>query len=870
MTKPGYNRFIFAITGSFFFLFVNHAVFAQENNRLERISVKEGLSQSDVKCMIQDRFGFLWIGTRDGLNKYDGQSFRRFVANKGDKTSLIFNAISDLELDSIGNVWIGTTEGVGYYDYRIDAFFNYPLDQDKESFTEINDVFIDGNARLVLSTNNGLMVFDITTKKYQYVEMYEEFKGKNLTQFHSSMQYGLWIATEDGLYHKMHYADPWSKFLDGSLINDINLDDDNIYISSEDGLYRYELGTRRLKKISLPTMNANVAQTLRAKDGTLWVACNNVVVLGRNDQTVIREFSYKHDDGFSLSENRAQALFQTSDSVIWIGTLGYGLNKYNPDISKFQYLGEQGSIKLSANYITSIYSNDDNLLLIGTFRGLNVVNQRDLSLKKFLNNELIHDLKGEKDGSAWISSVSGFYKYINGHLMRSRFPWEIYDMVDWDTSTLLLGTVKNGLYLFNKTLDSYSLLVAQEKLPGVVLALWLTNDAVWVGGDKGLSIFTRQGDLIKHFRSSANLNSLPSDIIKCLFFDASNTLWLGTWGGGISKFNAVDSTFKTYDQSDGLPSNVVYGIIDDWQGNLWLSTNRGIAAFDPLNGTFRNFDFADGLQGDEFNTGAYFESKSEIIYFGGTDGLTIFNPKHILALKHAPEVLMTDILIGNTSYKDLPNYSTDGIHFIRQLESNWQENNFTLTFTAVDFKNAGKLLFQYAINDTTWYDIGNRRNLELVNLSSGNHEVLIRARSLGSSWSISPLKLSINIAPPFWRRTDLIVAAIGLIIGGIYLAYRVRTNFLEKVNIKLNEQVTKRTKEVLIKNERLINSSQLLAEKNKLLEEQGQVLKDLSQDLERKLTNAQKTSNCLIKIFVNSMYSLRSFHLLQPIIFADQ
>ena len=300
-------------------------LWAQSNLRLERLSIKDGLSQADVRCMIQDDYGFLWIGTRDGLNKYDGHKFRKFLKNKNDSTSLSFNQITDLELDSIGNLWIGSNDGISYYDYRTDGFINYFLNKDKETFTEVNDIFVLENdiGTLVLSTNNGLRIFD-TERSFHTEPAFEEFKDKSIAEFHSSDEYGTWIATRTGLYRKARSETGWTSMLENTWIEDLYFDQRKVYISTTKGLFKYHLDGDVLEEIALPVSPSGVFQTWRAQNGDLWVACDEVVVLGPDDKTVKNIFTHERNNTFSLSENRAQSLYQTRDNVLWIGTFGYG------------------------------------------------------------------------------------------------------------------------------------------------------------------------------------------------------------------------------------------------------------------------------------------------------------------------------------------------------------------------------------------------------------------------------------------------------------------------------------------------------------------------------------------------------------------
>ncbi|HEY9045921.1 MAG TPA: ATP-binding protein, partial [Ohtaekwangia sp.] len=590
----------------------------------------------------------------------------------------------------------------------------------------------------------------------------------------------------------------------------------------------------------------------------------------RDDKTVKYILSHERDNGFSLSEDKAQLLYQTRDHVIWIGTFGYGLNKYNPDVSAFSYLGEQSPLPLSTNYISTIFTHDDSTLFIGTSRGLNLVDMRRGVVNTFFSDKemnLVYKIKADARGDIWVSTAAGFYNYRDSRFIPIAFnPGPMYDIADWDEQTIALATRMQGIYLFSKATHVSELLIPASQLPDVVFAIQVTKNNLWVAGKDGLRVFTRDGRLQKHFRSrSGEVHGLPVDNVKCIFSDHLHNLWVGTWGGGLCKFNEGDSTFTTYDLGDGLPNNVIYGIIEDNMGILWLSTNMGISAFDPRKKTFRNFDYLDGLQGNEFNTGAYFRSIYGKIYFGGIDGLTFFDPEKVLIPSNAPTVMINELAINDHPPQEHNYTQQESIHVTDELISTWRLNDITLEFTSVDFKQPRKLNFQYSVDNGEWHDIGNRRNLEFINLPMGRHQVKMRARKPGSSWGIA-CSLTINISPPFWRKTPVIALFFIIALAGIYATYRIRLKYLTHVNLTLNKLVKERTQEVEIKNDQisaqngeLTRQTELLVDKNLQLEQQQLQLMELSNELERKVDDRTKDIQLLNQDLLEQNVQLEQF-----------
>lgn len=282
--------------------------------------------------------------------------------------------------------------------------------------------------------------------------------------------------------------------------------------------------------------------------------------------------------------------------------------------------------------------------------------------------------------------------------------------------------------------------------------------------------------------------------------------------------NAQDSTFITYDANSDLPNNVVYGILEDGSGTLWLSTNLGISAFSFQDQVFRNFNFSHGLQSNEFNTGAYFKSGNGKMYFGGVNGLSFFKPENVLEQYPVAPLVTTSITVNNKALTFRNTDSLRNVLMIDRIISDWEENDIGIAFTTLDFKYAQAYDFQYSIKDEIWYNIGNRRTLELIDLPSGLHKITVRARKSGAGWGQQVLLLTVDIIPPVWKRTWFRILAVGGLLMLIFVAYRFRVARLRKTNMLLNKLVGERTNEIQSKNEEIASQNEQLHELNKELQ----------------------------------------------------
>jgi signal transduction histidine kinase/ligand-binding sensor domain-containing protein len=793
--------------------------YAQENIRFQRISVNDGLSQSDIRCMVQDTLGFLWVGTRDGLNRYDGLNFHRYRREIGDTTSLHFNQIWSLVTDSAGNVWVGSAGGISIYDYRHDSFTNFfPSDSELQD-ADVNDVLLAGKNTAILSTSKGLVNFDLAERKFFISQEFLQFKGMRIYHANRTPSHGLWIATDQGVFIKSPNQSAWKRLLENKSVQRIHFDPNGmVYLSSFAGLFRY--APREMAVTQL--VATSVSDILRARNGDLWVASNKVMVLNENDAL---KYTLSHDrfNQYSLSEDRARVFYQTHDGKIWVGTFGYGLNKFDPDVARFSWLSEQTSIPLSGNYVSAILTKDDTTVLVGTSRGLSIVDLKKRSAQHFSSEgDLFQILKiiADRDNNIWATTSAGLMQYTGGKLINKNKDMRgVYSFAEWDDAALILATRLNGIHLVDKKSGAATLFISAEDLRDEVACLLVEQNQVWVGCRDGLKRYDKTGRLLEHFKAQHHKpGSLHASFIKSIFRDSAENLWIGTWGGGLSVRYKGDSAFSTYTVEHGLPNDVVYGVLPDDAGVLWLSTNLGLSAFNISEKTFRNFDFFDGLQSNEFNTGAYFKSESGRMYFGGVNGLTYFDPREILESRDAPEVLLSSIMINGKPIIFEEEDSVKNVSLINTVTSSWKANDIGIRFTAVDFGQPNKNNFQYSIKDSVWYDIGNRRSLELIDLASGQHELRIRARKPGSQWSQDVVLLTIDIVPSVWQRTWFRILGVLVFLGLVFSIYKFRVARLKAANAVLNRLVDERTAEIQAMNEEIASQNDQLHELVKELE----------------------------------------------------
>ena len=807
---------------------------------IDRLTVEEGLSQSDVKCLIQDSLGFLWVGTRDGLNRYDGYRFQTIEFDNTDSMSLGFNQISTLNLLPKGKIIIGSVGGFSVYDYTDRRFHNHYLDQADHNAI-INDIAVVGDTA-ILATTTGLIFFDLGNKKYLR-DNDPAISQRVITQVKVSPDRREWVGTSTGLFMRQSRGQSLRTIFNDKLVYHVNFDEGNVLVSTNRGLFEYTQDGDLVRQIPLLPEFSLVFATLRAANGELWVASHKVLIMSRDARTVTHVLGHNENNQRTLSEDRVRVLYETRDGTIWLGTFGYGLNKHNPSTRKISYLSEHSELKLSSDYVSAIYSADDTIVFVGTSRGLNIVDYGRQTVSIFNPGRddprgglfLVYAIKAGHAGDLWMAALGGLYRWKNGSfvLQNNRFA-EILDFVEYDSQSLLLLTRASGCYLYDKQTKRLSVFVPKSSLSADLTTIAIEGERIWLGAHDGLRSYDLDGKLLEHFIADAeDSTALPSNSIKGVFIDSLRNMWIGTWGGGLSRYDAQNKRFETFTTRHGLSSNVVYGVIADRRGTLWMGTNHGLAAYEPSKKVFSNFDVSDGFQ-REYNTGAYFRSVNGVAYFGGVRGLNIFKPENILGSEKVSDVFLTYIQANETSLKD---HVPDDV-----IQLDWQDDDLTLHFAAIDFNAAHKYQFQYSINGDAWRSLGSSRRLDLPELAVGKYEIRVRASINGRTWTDGNVIASINVSAPFWQRPSSYFILAVLLATLTYVAHRIRLRRLQRSNELLNKVVDERTREVkqksekiLEQNEELLNQTEELTSKNIQLEKTRIELEAFQAELEKRV-----------------------------------
>jgi signal transduction histidine kinase/DNA-binding response OmpR family regulator/ligand-binding sensor domain-containing protein len=806
---------------------------AQKENAYESISIAQGLSQGMVYDILQDKEGFIWVGTKDGLNRYDGYTFKIFTNDPTNNRSLSSNSINKLFEDSKGRIWVGTeNEGLNIYDKKSGEFLRI-------KHNAANPNTLSGNVIKVMEElPDGRMLIAADDGKLNIIKLKDNFLDKDavliittIAMPNNTNVYGMgndknkntWIGGMDGTVYKF---DPTKNSF--TLLPGAQLLNNGYLVNGEDILINGNLYLYNGKEVT------PLFDTIKKSQGNIIFRPNSALWDKHHRETSFYDISFWGADKTIVWDAKLQSekrivypfIFDKS-GLIWCGTVGYGLRKYNIDNNRFntQLYG------FSTYNILPVTDDDFFIGDVGYWwkRSKNKIVEENA----FANIPQVTQIDNfiiASTGDYWFKSDNkGYYKYnpvtnqltaypnINNYKgMGSKQPiMEDRKNQIWFTglggNITLMNTTTEKLTTFNIGTN------AAKKLPefAIVTALYEDkNGTYWLGTVDGfanvqLSKTPDAAPQIKWYYSNSNSNSLNYNHVSCFLDDPSNPnyLWIGTKGGGLNRMEKSTGNFFHLTVKDGLPDNVVYGLLADDAGNIWGSTNRGLFCLtnskkeNKESWTFRNFTKEDGLQDDEFNTNAYRKMPNGNLAFGGVNGLNIFNPKEILAKNYKPQVFITNILIGNLPV--LPNDKTgvlkNTIENTPSITLNHLQDILTLEFSSLDFTAPAQNKYRYQLVgvDKEWVESGTRRTATYLHLPSGDYVFKVQGSNSQGLWSAEIAELKIIVTPPWWR-TWWAYLLYALIIGFVVRAY-----FLFRINkaklqsqLHFEQQEAKRVKEL--------------------------------------------------------------------------
>ncbi len=777
--------------------------------RFERFNLEQGLSQGSAHCMLQDHKGFMWFGTQDGLNQFDGYNFTIYRHDKYNPSSISDNFIRAIHEDKDGNIWIGTLSGgLDRFDPYSGAFTSFRFDKNNPegiSSDNVTSIFQDHTGILWVGTDNGLnMMSMLKTGRPSFTKFHHKASEKGsisdneITVIFEDRNKTLWIGTQTGLNKYDRAANSFELINIGSRGYITAIAEDrlgNLFIGTrEDGLFRLE--QLDITAAVVPQhltfrgiSSSEVTALLVDPAGNLWIGFGNEGLV-RWDMHSDEQLHIRSDPASpqSLSNDLVYSLYFDTFGNLWVGTLN-GVDKYSEGNQKFLfYQNVPGIPGHNFNSVFAIVKDAAGNIWTGTRQGLfrQVHNSRRVATPperiEGLQDDAVRSLYVDRAGRLWVGTEKGTLEQFDP-LKKTFSPISIsnelaenaiYVIAEDDSGTLWLGTA-NGLY----SMDPASRLIKyydwqktiQTNTRSREIRALAINDRnnVWIGTrGAGLFLFDRQNERFTNFNNiPGDSFSISHNVVASIHLDPDNeSIWLGT-ASGLNHFRVSEGKFYSYTERHGLPNDVVYGILPDDQGFLWLSTNNGLVRFDRRQNTFRVYDVTDGLQGNEFNAGAYHRSKDGQLFFGGINGYNAFYPEQIRDNDLLPEIVLTGFKVFNEAV-DLQS----SLAYVDHISLTHEDYVFSFEFSAIHLSAPQKNQYAYMLKgfDPGWV-YTQRRFATYTNLDPGTYTFQVKASNNDGVWNEKGMAIKIIIKPPFWKTWwfyGFVMVLLGGLVYGVY------------------------------------------------------------------------------------------------------
>ncbi len=849
-------RLIFLLLTGFLLYCPIKLLAQQPQLRFEHFSREQGLSFSLVNSILQDKKGFIWIGTSEGLNRFDGYKFRVFLSSD-DPNTLSHNGIVNVVEDSKGNIWVATQGGLSMFDIEKEIFIRYlpdPSNPNSISSSSVVDIAEDEHGDLWIATNagnesiGGINYFDRKNNKFTnyYTCAADSLQAnEGISDILIDSEGVLWVATGfEGLkqFDKgtktfksfSHDPDDTQTISSNNVTKIFEDSKKNFWVTTRDaGFCRMDRNTGTFTRFkneegvdnSLP--GNTVLAINEDAEGNLWIGTDNngISVFNPDNGTF---YNYNHDPAnlSGLNNKSIYSIMKDTHDNMWLGTFSGGINLYNKEANRFVHYNAS---KTGLNKATIFNISEDcegNILLATDGGGVNIFDRKSGKYKYMMHepgnpnsicgNNVLCVLEDSKhnfwigtwgDGVTMYNKTNNTYKHFKNirndpTSLSGNNAWTIFED---SKQNIWIGTYWGGLSMYNWETNQFVQYKMEEGDQSKInsnLINCLAEDSdgnIWIGTvGGGLDRFDIKTKTFTHHMHSPDSNSISDNHVLSMLFDETGNLWLGTMKG-LNYLDIKNSRFTNYPETN---SSTIRGLLKDFKGNIWMSTNQGLTYFDINDKEFQYFTLADGLQGSEFSNSAAWKCADGTMYFGGINGFNEFHPDSISSKRSDPSIVITDFLVFNESVRIGDNEDDDHFRLSKSItETNTvtlthKESVITIEFAALDFNPNRKKIYAYKLEgfDQKWNETGSQRSATYTNLKGGEYTLIIRCKHDGGEWFSNTAELKIIIIPPFWATWWFYTIIILVLLGIIYAAYSYRMN---SYRVKLiNSQNIKLEKQV--------------------------------------------------------------------------
>ncbi len=809
MDMPGLKKavLIFYISVSLCLLtFIPARAYSEMEPVLEHFSVGDGLSQAHINHILQDRQGFIWLATLDGLNRYDGYSFQVYRHDADDPYSLSSNSIQTLYEDSSGLIWVGTDGGgINVFDPAVERFTSYkksPHEEDSLSHNNVLSIFEDRQGNFWVGTARGLNKFLPESETFQLY-----LPEASITAIAEDISGSLWIGTQGSGLFKFDQETGHFKNIEPDPGIPGGMTSYEIYCFHLDNSGNLWAGTRGqgvlkidLEKESVDNIRAEhehdnyIFSIFADSRDRLWMATLGGLYVFNTDNNAFEE-PFISPELSLLHELETRSVFEDNSHIIWVGSRT-GVFKINPNKSKFKtYSLAQEKVPPGYTVITSIYEAGEDIFWVGTEKGLYTFNQgsRKFELYSssddtagFLSTGQIGSISQGLNNTIWVPTVGGgLYQLDENHKLINHFEANsggehslesdfVSDILIDSRGIHWVGTLLGGLHVLDPATGEFHVHRAHAEDPETISSndiIFIYEDAgedLWVGTYYGLNRFDREENrFYQYLADPAIEDSISNNTVFSMFQDSRGIIWVGTMDG-LNRYDPGTDSFKTYTISHGLPNNVILSILEDDKGYLWMSTNLGLSRFNVETEDFANFDIQDGLASNDFSIGAGLKREDGEIIFAGTRGLNFFHPQAIEKNPHLPEVVITDFKVMNDPVPikdDERAHLNTSITRAQKVHLYPGDHFFSFEFAGLEFTDPDRNKYAFMLEgfDQDWNYSGNRRFASYTNIPPGQYRFKVKAANNDGVWNEVPTVLNVMVHPPFWQ-TWWFQALVGIML----------------------------------------------------------------------------------------------------------
>lgn len=817
----------------------------QGHLRFEEISVEKGLSQRTVFCTVQDKYGYIWMGTRTGgLNKFDGYAFTQYNKLQGDTTSISGNEVTCLLEDSKGRLWVGTRgNGMNRFDHETELFKQYVTNKKGEFSLRnrtINEIAEDSNGTVWIATTGGLCYYD--EEKDSFIQIRNNLRDDksygNVTALASVNEHLVVGMKREGLY----FIDTNTKKAFRNLLHneedETSISENYISCLHFDAKERLWVGTRNKGLNVLFSLDSdeftrfqvskdgdgllsNVIRAVHVYKENVWIGTKSglSILMAESLQSDTPVFTNLLNDPFdnkSLSNNSIYSIMGDRDQNLWIGTWNGGVNFVSSNGKKFRhYFSRANDPSSLSTPIVSSFEWYQNQLIVGTENngGVQVFDPKT-ELFSHLNDAVatIH-VKGllvDRDGDLWIGSLRGLYLYSTdkGTLSTLLEKSAITDLEEGKDGELWVATTKKLVRIDKRTQEQVSYTRDYRDSTSISnnfinTIFYDAKGQVWIGTKFGLNLYQRDTDSFQRFfHSPENDNTLSSNHISALSEDSEGILWVGTIDG-LNRYDRSADLFSRYNRKDGIPDNVINNILMDDSSNLWVTTNRGVCKISVDDDQLLkvvSYKLSDGLQDFEFLMNASFKLPSGEMFFGGVNGYNAFFPDEVKSNPIKPTVAINQLKLYNEpvdfNSKDAP--IDKPMSLAKKVTLNHQQSVMTFGFVALSYDSPEANQYAYKMEgfDADWNEAGTRREAYYSNLEAGTYTFKVRASNNDGVWSDEEASLVVRVLPPWWATwwfRGLVLLGLAL---AIFLVIQRKRNQIRNQKRQLQEKLDKAVEEV--------------------------------------------------------------------------